>query len=240
MSVLWPQTAEDLTLLQHELGRAGAEPWSPPADSERLAIGGCFVCFEPRPGGAGERGWAAAAVAAGCSQAGPPACTIARAVVRGRAGHPYQAGLLALREGPLLKAAVRGLATAPEVLLVNATGRDHPRRAGLAVHLGRVLGLPTVGVTHRPLLARGAWPGNERGARGPLRIGGETVGYWLRIEHGVRPPAVGAGWRTEVDVACQVVLAAARGVRAPAPIREARRLARTARAHEPPDRRRWD
>ena len=78
--------------------------------------------------------------------------------ISGLAGGPYLPALLALREGPLLEQAVRALPIVPEVLIVNATGRDHPRRAGLALHLGAVLGLPTVGVTTRPLVAQGAWP----------------------------------------------------------------------------------
>jgi deoxyribonuclease V len=57
------------------------------------------------------------------------------------------------------------LAIVPEVLVVNATGRDDPRRAGPALHLGAVLGLPTVGVTTRPLVAEGSWSADQRGPR---------------------------------------------------------------------------
>ena len=60
---------------------------------------------------------------------------------------------------------------AGEAPLVDTTGRDHPRRAGLATSLGAVLDLPTVGVTHRPLLAAGDWPDDRRGATAPLRVG---------------------------------------------------------------------
>src|SRR5436305_1869658 len=81
----------------------------------------------------------------------------------GPAGAAYEPGLLALRAGRLLEDAVRRLPRSPDVLLVNATGRDHPRRAGLALQLGAVLGVPTVGVTHRPLLAAGEWPADEIG-----------------------------------------------------------------------------
>src|SRR5205823_6008565 len=101
----------------------------------------------------------------------------ARAVVTGQAGAPYEPGLLALREGPLLEAAVRNLPVEPELVLVNATGRDHPRRAGLAIHLGAALGLPTVGVTDRPLHATGSPPEDRRGATSPLALEGELVGY---------------------------------------------------------------
>ena len=150
----------------------------------------------------------------------------------GAAGGPYAPGMLALREGPLLEAAVRGLAVVPDVMLVDATGRDHPRRAGLAIHLGAVVGLASVGVTHRPLLADGARPANTRGATAALLLDGERVAVWLRTRQSARPLAVHAGWRTnDVDVAVQTVMATVRGHRTPEPLRHARRLARNARAH---------
>jgi len=126
---------------------------------------------------------------------------LAAATSAGVAGAPYRPALLALREGPLLEAAVRALPSRPDVLLVNATGRDHPRRAGLALHLGAVLGLPTVGVTDRPLLAEGRWPPDAASAAAPLLLDGEPVGCWLRTRPGVRPVAVHAAWRTGVEAA---------------------------------------
>jgi deoxyribonuclease V len=251
---MWPQSADELMDAQRALARADPPPWRPPAGP--LAIGACAVCFAPgadrplaigpdsspradRPAagpltighcsapdadGADDAAWAAAAVQRGRR-------TLARAVTTGVARAPYAAGVLALREGPLLEAAVRALDLVPDVLLVDATGRDHPRRAGLALHLGAVLGLPTVGVTHRPLLASGDWPtDDERGATAPLAIGDEHVGAWLRTRAGARPIATHPGWRTDVDVAAEVVLAASRGHRTPEPLRFARRLARLARA----------
>jgi deoxyribonuclease V len=73
-----------------------------------------------------------------------------------------------------------------DVLLVNATGRDHPRRAGLALDLGAVLDLPPVGISHRLLLADGEWPADEAGATSPFRLEGEQVGHWLRTRRGTR------------------------------------------------------
>jgi deoxyribonuclease V len=125
---------------------------------------------------------------------------------------------------------VRALEEPPEVVLVDATGRDHPRRAGLALHLGAVLGLATVGVTHRPLVAAGAWPPDERGAANPLLLEGEVVGFWLRTRRGTRPLAVHAAWQTDAETAVAVVLRALRRARTPEPLRQARRLARSARA----------
>ena len=154
---------------------------------------------------------------------------VGRSTATGLTAGPYRPGLLALRVGPALAAAVVALPRRPDVLLVDATARDHPRRAGLAWHLGAVLDLPTVGVTHRPLRASGAWPGDERGEVAPLLADGELVGYWVRTRAGRRPLAVHAGWRTDPDTAVQVVMAVAHH-RTPAPLREARRLARRLRA----------
>jgi deoxyribonuclease V len=151
--------------------------------------------------------------------------------VPGGAGAPYEPGLLALREGAVLEAAVRELPRFPDVLLVDATGRDHPRGAGLALHLGAILDLPTVGVTHRPLIAEGAWPPGERGYGTPLVLDSEPVGYWLRTRVGTRPLAVHAAWRTDPDTAADVVLSTCLS-RTPEPLRRARRRAREARAQE--------
>ncbi len=225
MEDLWPVAAERLETLQRELGQAAPEPWQP---TGRLRVGGCFVCF-PRgivaPGRAGDPGWASAVVMEGKR-------SLATSVTSGTADAPYEPGLLAAREGRLLEAAVRGLDVMPEVLLVNATGRDHPRRGGLALHLGWVVGLPTVGVTHRPLLARGDPPQVEGGSVSPLWIGSEQVGWWLRTRPGVRPLAVSPGWRTDLNSALEVVKAAVSRVRTPEPLRRARRLAREARTRQ--------
>ena len=215
----WPTTPEELVAWQDELARA-----APPAAGDVPEVGGCFVCFprgESGPGARGDRSWAAAAL-----RGGPPA------VVVGEAGAPYVPGLLALREGPLLEAAVRALATRPAVLLVDATGRDHPRRAGLATSLGAVLDLSTVGVTHRPLLATGDWPEPVRGASSPLKIGDEIVGCWLRVRARARPLAVHPAWRTDLETAIAVVLAATERVRTPEPLRRARTAARRARTQD--------
>jgi deoxyribonuclease V len=217
----WPADEPGLERAQAELACASPPPWHP---ADGAVVAGCFVCFPRGATGRGARGdpaWAAAATAAG------PV-----AVVRGTAGAPYRPGRLALREGPLLATAVGALGERPDVLLVDATGRDHPRRAGLALHLGAVLDVPTVGVTHRPLHADGPWPDPERGARAPLVLDGAAVGAWLRVGAGRRPLAVLAAWRTDVATAIAVVLAAAGRARTPEPLRRARRAARVARARD--------
>jgi len=157
---------------------------------------------------------------------------IGTAVVCGEAGAPYQPGLLALREGRLLEAAVRALPGEPEVVIANATGRDHPYGAGLALHLGAVLDLPSIGVTDRPLVAGGAEPAPGYGATSPLLLEGAEVARLLRTRAGARPVVVHPGWRTDLDTAVSVVLATIRRARTPEPLRRARREARRARAVE--------
>lgn len=224
----WPSTAEELVDVQHALAEAAPVPWHPPAG--HLLAAGCFVCFPKGVvghGSAADPAWAAAAELRGRRRVGT-------ATVTGTAHGPYEPGLLALREGALLEAAVRRLPDPPDLLIVNATGRDHPRGAGLALHLGAVLDLPTIGVTHRPLLAHGAWPTDEYGATSPLELGGQVVGCWLRSRAGRRPLAVHAAWRTDSEEVAEIVLRTRCQRRTPAPLREARRLARTARAASRP------
>jgi deoxyribonuclease V len=223
---VWPASPEELIATQRALAASDPERWHPPTAGS-LAIGACAVVFWrglAGPGARGDPAWAAAAVLLRRR-------VVAEATVRCAAAGPYVPGLLALREGPCLEAAVRALPIAPDVLLVDATGADHPRRAGLALHIGAVTGLPTVGVTHRPLLARGAWPEDVRGAHSPLTLEGDVVGAWLRTRRGARPVAVHPGWRTTLEVAIDVVSAGARGHRTPEPLRHARGRARIARAN---------
>ncbi|MFQ5523515.1 MAG: endonuclease V [Acidimicrobiia bacterium] len=225
MDKRWPVAAPELEALQRKLGEAAPDPWRPEG---QIRIGGSFVCFSrglTAPGQVGDPAWAAAVNMAGRR-------TIAVSQAEGVATAPYVPGFLAAREGPLLEAAVTGLSEIPDVLLVNATGRDHPRRAGLALHLGWALDLPTVGVTHRPLLARGEPPGPWAGSHSPLWIGAEQVGWWLRSRTEARPIAVSPGWRTDLKTALEVVVAAVVEARTPEPIRQARHLARQARARQ--------
>jgi len=208
----WPRRREELEELQRALAAMRPEPWEPRAG---FTVGAVFATFSTRADRSGrERGWAAAVAGA------------ARAELTFTPGAPYEPGYLALREGPALEAVARALPSPPDVLLVDATGRDHPRGAGLALHLGAVLGVPTVGVTDRPLVA-----GVDEGGR--LVLDGREVGRLVRTRVGARPVCVHAAWRTDVEVACRVVAACASGrARTPEPLRLARFLARSARARD--------
>jgi deoxyribonuclease V len=222
-SLGWPTSPDELVAVQRELAKRQAPELE--LSGPNLVVGGCFACFSRGRSGKGEAdepGWAAAVLTRGRK-------LIGSAVMTGTTGAPYMPGLLALREGALLEGVVRQL-PAPDVLLVDATGRDHPRRAGLAVHLGAMLGVATVGITSRPLVAFGAWPESRRGSSSPLLLDTEIVGYWLRSRAGARPIAVHAGWGTDPDGAVRVAMWSLRRARTPQPLRYARRLARLARA----------
>jgi deoxyribonuclease V len=229
LSGSWPTAAEELEERQRELARLEPPPWRP---GERLVVAGLFVASASGlvgAGASGDRLWAGVAVV----DAADPSRPLERSVIRGRAGGPYVAGFLALRVGALLERGARTSAVRPDVLMVDATGRDHPRGAGVAVHLGAVADHPTVGVTVRPLVAAPVEPLPERGSAAPLVLDDEVVGHAVRTRRGARPVFAHAGWRTSPDVALKVVLAVATGrSRTPEPLRWARRAAREARARD--------
>jgi deoxyribonuclease V len=224
----WPQTAEEMIAAQLALAASDPPLWRPVAPAA-VQVGSAWVCFErgrPGPGAAGHQAWAAAVSMRGRQ-------VTDRTLLSGQAGSGYVPGLLGLRVGSLLLAAISHLVRRPHVLILDATGRDHPRRAGLAAHLGAILDLPTVGVTHRPLVASGDWPSDATDAAAPLTLDGEIVGYWVRTRVGRRPIAVHAAWRTDAATAVEIVLACKGRMRTPAPLRRARQVAREARArHE--------
>lgn len=226
----WPSDVVSLDAEQRRLARLDVPAWQPPSEPAiGPLIAGCFLAFargQQGPGHAGDRGWVAGVVIDLAS--GRTAGTACLPCV---AGARYEAGRLALREGPALQAAIEALPVRPDVVMVDATGRDHPRRAGLALHLGAVLDLPSLGVTHRPLVARGEPPGPEPGRTAPLVLDGEVVAAWLRTATGVRPVVVHPGWRTDLSTAVRLTWAGVGVARTPEPLRRARVLARTTRAH---------
>lgn len=224
----WPLDAEALDAEQSRLAAADPSPWTPSAD--RLLVGGAFVAYaagEAGPGNPGDRSWVGAVVVEV-----PGLRVLSHVVVPAVAGASYEPGRLALREGPGLSDALTRLAEWPDVVLVDASGRDHPRGAGLALHLGAVLDVPTIGVTHRPLIARGSdQPPDERGAWTPLTLDGSVVAAWVRTTRRAKPVVVHAAWRTDVPTAVEVVRRCSTRARTPEPLRLARVAARTARAH---------
>ena len=139
---------------------------------------------------------------------------------------PYVPGLLSFREIPPLLAALERLRTDVDLLMCDGQGIAHPRRFGLASHLGVLLDRPSIGVAKSRLTGEAREPGLRRGARSPLILEGDIVGSVLRTRDGVKPLYVSPGHRVSVDTAVELVLACHAGVRLPQPTRLADRLTR--------------
>jgi deoxyribonuclease V len=142
-----------------------------------------------------------------------------------RAAWPYVPGCLSFREAPVVLEAFRQLRTVPDVVLIDGQGRAHPRRMGLASHIGLALDIPTIGCAKSRLIGevRGRL-GRERGSRAALWEGGERIGTVLMTRAGVRPVYVSVGHHIDLASAERWVLAAAPRYRLPEPARMAHQL----------------
>ena len=142
---------------------------------------------------------------------------------------PYIPGLLSLREAPLALAALAALPVRPDLLLCDGHGTAHPRRFGLACHLGALSGLPSVGCAKSWLLGDYAEPGRAMGDTSDLCEGGAIIGAALRTRPASRPLFVSPGYRLTLAQALEVTLRCLRGSRLPEPARAADRLAAATR-----------
>lgn len=138
---------------------------------------------------------------------------------------PYVPGLLAFREGPPVLAAMEKLERKPDLLIFDAHGMAHPRRMGLATHLGILLDLPSVGCAKSRLCGEHAEPGPERGSWMPLTDDEETIGAVVRTRDEVRPVYVSIGHRVTLRDAIGMVLRCGAGYRLPETTRWAHRVA---------------
>ena len=134
---------------------------------------------------------------------------------------PYVPGLLSFREAPALLAAFEKLRGAPDVIFIDGHGYAHPRRFGIACHLGVLLGKATVGCAKSRLLGTHAEPAAAAGSWTLLRDAGETIGVVLRTRTAVRPIYVSQGHRVSLRRAVELALAVSDGFRIPKPTREA-------------------
>ncbi|WP_414606075.1 deoxyribonuclease V [Stenotrophomonas pavanii] len=138
---------------------------------------------------------------------------------------PYIPGLLSFRELPALLAALALLPRVPDLVFVDGHGISHPRRLGVAAHLGVVTDLPSIGVAKSKLVGRFVEPGAEAGAHAPLQDGDEQLGWVLRSKVHCKPLFVAGGHRVSADTALDWVQRTLRGYRLPEPTRLADRLA---------------
>lgn len=146
------------------------------------------------------------------------------AVARRAARFPYVPGLLSFREAPAVLAAVRKLRIMPDAFMFDGQGLAHPRRFGLACHVGLCLDRPSLGCAKSRLCGEYEEPAQSRGASSPLRLGDETVGAVLRTRDGVKPVYVSVGHRVTLRDAVRLVLDCDQGVRLPEPTRRAHHL----------------
>ncbi|MGH8445616.1 MAG: deoxyribonuclease V [Solimonas sp.] len=149
----------------------------------------------------------------------------AEALVRRPTTMPYVPGLLSFRELPALMQALRELPRQADLVFIDGHGIAHPRRLGIAAHLGVASGLPTVGVAKSLLVGRHDEPGPLRGARAELYHGADLIGTVLRSKDGVAPLIVSPGHRVSLAQAPELVLRFGRRYRLPEPTRLADRLA---------------
>jgi deoxyribonuclease V len=138
----------------------------------------------------------------------------------------YVPGSFALREAPAALAALAKLRRRPDVIVCDGHGRAHPRRFGLACHIGVTVGTPSVGVAKSILVGHYGPLAPERGATAPLLDGGEVIGLALRTQTGVKPVYVSVGHAISLDEAVPLVLACAPRYRLPETTRLADRLSR--------------
>lgn len=148
-----------------------------------------------------------------------------QAVARRPSSFPYIPGLLSFREIPALLAALDMLNNAPDLILVDGQGLAHPRRFGIACHLGVLTGIPTIGAAKSRLTGTFEDPGIERGNWTPLLDKEEIIGAVLRTRRGTRPLFVSLGHRVGLESAKEWVLRCTPRYRLPETTRLAHRLA---------------
>jgi deoxyribonuclease V len=147
------------------------------------------------------------------------------AIARRPTAFPYIPGLLSFRELPAILDALQGLREPPDLLLCDGQGIAHPRRFGIASHLGLRVNIPSIGVAKTRLYGVHETPPESRGAWTPLRANGETIGAVLRTRPGVKPLYVSPGHRISVATAVAYVMSCCIRYRLPETTRHAHRLA---------------
>lgn len=216
---VWPTDAREAIALQRELApRVVIEPFS----GEAGFLAGLDIAFSPdgKFTIAGLVIWDAAAQR-----------VVETQVARSKCAFPYVPGLLSFRELPAALEAFRALQHQPHVVLCDGQGIAHPRRIGLASHLGLWLQVPTIGCAKSRLCGEHAEPGDARGNRAALRLNGEVVGDVLRTRDGVKPLYVSPGHLCDQVAARRITLAACTRYRLPEPTRLAHQLVTRARTN---------
>lgn len=146
---------------------------------------------------------------------------VEKQTVHRKADFPYIPGLLTFREGPAVLGALEQLTVDPDLIVFDGQGLAHPRRMGLATHMGIWLGMPTVGCAKSRLVGEHEEPGEERGNWAELTDEGERIGTVLRTRTGVKPLFVSPGHLCSHEDARRIVLECATRYKMPEPTRQA-------------------
>lgn len=144
--------------------------------------------------------------------------------VQGASQFPYISGLFSFRELPILIEAFAKLKRSPDLVVCDGQGYAHPRRFGLACHLGLLFDLPTIGCGKTRLLGSHDEPEQQRGASVPLVDDNEVIGRVLRTQNGIKPVYVSIGHRVSLDTACDWALKLSPKFRLPETTRRADQL----------------
>lgn len=205
----WNVTPAEARAVQHRLAAQvaiGGEP------RDVRLVAGLDISTGPRGSNAGR--------AAVVLVRWPELDAVEQATFEAQITFPYVPGLLSFRELPLLLPALERLSRRPDLLVVDGQGIAHPRRFGIAAHLGVLLDLPAIGCAKSPLSGRPVAPlGDERGARVALLDRGELVGHELRSKDRTKPLYISPGHRIGHEEAVEWILRLGKGYRLPEPTR---------------------
>jgi deoxyribonuclease V len=155
----------------------------------------------------------------------PDMMPVETALATMRTPFPYIPGLLSFREGPVLEEAFKRLASEPDVFIFDGMGRAHPRRIGIATHMGLWLQKPTIGCGKTLLTGKHHPPPDERGTYTDLVDKGEVIGAVLRTRAGVKPVYISVGHLADLPTSVKMVMACTTRYRLPEPIRAAHNAA---------------
>lgn len=215
----WDISPSEAIALQKELASSIVHEGD--ARDVRL-VAGADVAFPGRT-----RGWAGGvARAAVVLMSVPELKVVEQHVIEAPVVFPYVPGLLSFREIPALTLAFEQLTATPDLLLADGQGVAHPRRFGLASHLGLLAGIPTIGCAKSRLCGEAAEPGEERGSMTDLIDHGERIGLVVRTKTRVKPMYVSVGHMIGLEAAAEWALRLAPTHRLPEPLRIADRLSK--------------
>jgi len=148
-----------------------------------------------------------------------------QAYAKTRVTMPYVPGFLSYRELPVLVKAFKNVGTKPDLILVDGQGIAHPRRMGIASHLGVILNVPTIGCAKSHLFGEYGMPGPERGQFTVMSHKGQRLGIVLRTRMNVKPLFISPGYLVDIRNCLDIVLEVTTRYRLPEPIRYAHRMA---------------